>query len=326
MLQRPRRLRTSANIRNLVAETQIRTNGLMYPMFITHSEEGKEEIPSMPGIFRLGQKEALLEVETCLKAGLRYFLLFGVSDGKSEDAHHAWMPNGAVQRALITLKKQFGNEIFLCTDVCLCAYTTHGHCGIVHNHTILNDESHAALSKMALSHAEAGADMVSPSDMMDGRVEAIRNTLDHQGFVHTPIMSYSIKYASSYYGPFRDAAASTPDHGDRKTYQMDYRNRLEANREANLDIAEGADILMVKPALAYLDIIRQLKNATNLPVACYNVSGEYSMVKAAAAKGWLDEAALVRENFSAFTRAGADIIISYHAKDFVTKGWNNLSF
>jgi len=248
-------------------------------------------------------------------------LLFGGGEAKSEEGKSAYKKDTVVADAIKLLKKNFKDEIYIITDVCLCAYTSHGHCGIVKDGHVHNDSSVEAIAKMALTHAEAGADMVAPSDMMDGRVGAIRNLLDEKGFDQTAIMSYSIKFASAYYGPFREAADSAPQYGDRKSYQMDYRNPDEAMKEAWLDELEGADVLMVKPALAYLDIITRLKANTHLPVACYNVSGEYSMVKAAAAKGWIDEKSVVMENMHAFVRAGSNLIITYHARDIVEKGW-----
>jgi len=256
-----------------------------------------------------------------LKLGVNKLLIFGVGEEKSENAISSHQQNSIVSTAISELKKEFKDDIFLISDVCLCAYTTHGHCGVLENGYVKNDESVDILTKMALSHARAGVDMVAPSDMMDGRVGAIRNLMDSNGFTETGVMSYSIKYASAYYGPFREAADSSPQAGDRKAYQMDYRNSLEAMQEAILDENEGADILMVKPALAYLDIIKQLKLNTNLPIACYNVSGEYSMVKAAALKGWIDEGKIVRENLTAFARAGANIIITYHALDALENNW-----
>jgi len=248
-------------------------------------------------------------------------LLFGVGEEKCEDASSAYSQNSVAANAVRELKKAFGDDIYVITDVCTCAYTTDGHCGILHDDYVQNDETVEVLAKMSLAHAQAGADMVAPSDMMDGRILGIREKLDAEGFVNTAIMSYSIKFASAYYGPFREAADSAPNKGDRKAYQMDFRNPNETMREAFLDEEEGADILMVKPALAYLDIIHQLRQNTNLPVACYNVSGEYSMVKAAVQAGWIDEQKVVMENMYAFARSGANIIITYHAKDILEKGW-----
>lgn len=275
----------------------------------------------MPGIHHFSVDTLLRDVEDGLKAGINKLLLFGVGEPKSEDGSSAHGSGSIVPAAVSALKKTFGDDLYVITDVCVCAYTSHGHCGIVHEGYVQNDASVELLSKMALSHAQAGADMVAPSDMMDGRIGAMRNALDENGFVNTGIMSYAVKFASAYYGPFREAADSAPQSGDRKSYQMDARNGNETIREAMLDEEEGADIIMVKPALAYLDIIRRVKESVLLPVACYNVSGEYTMVKTAAAQGYIDEQKIVMENMTAFTRAGADIIITYHARDIVEKGW-----
>jgi porphobilinogen synthase len=280
-----------------------------------------QPIDAMPGISRFTVDLLLKDAEAGLKMGINKVLLFGVGDEKSEDAHAAYDPHSVVPEAVTALKKQFGNDILVITDVCLCAYTTHGHCGLLHDDYVDNDSSVEVIARMALAHARAGADMVAPSDMMDGRVAAIRKKLDENNFVSTALMSYSTKFASAYYGPFRDAAASAPGHGDRKSYQMDFRNRREALRESLHDEAEGADILMVKPALAYLDIIRDLRERSELPIACYNVSAEYSMVKAAAKAGYIDEEKIVMENMTAFARAGADIVITYHAQDILRNGW-----
>jgi porphobilinogen synthase len=253
--------------------------------------------------------------------GLNKVLLFGVGEEKTEDASSSFDKNSIVANAVRELKRAFSDDIYVVTDVCTCAYTTHGHCGILHDNYVQNDQTVDILAQMALAHAQAGADMVAPSDMMDGRIRGMRDKLDQHGFVNTAIMSYSIKFASAYYGPFREAADSAPGKGDRKAYQMDFRNPRETMRESALDEQEGADILMVKPALAYLDVIQNLRASTNLPVACYNVSGEYSMVKAAAANGWIDEQKVVMENMYAFARAGANIIITYHARDILEKNW-----
>jgi porphobilinogen synthase len=321
MIIRPRRNRKNSIVREMVAETRLHKDMLVYPVFAIAGKNQKKEISSMPGIFNYSIDELLKHTEKALKLGVNKFLIFGVGEEKSDSGNSSYKENSIVSRAIKTLKENFKNDIYLISDVCLCAYTNHGHCGILENGYVKNDESVAVLSKMALSHARAGADMVAPSDMMDGRVGAIRNLLDSEGFKETGLMSYSIKYASAYYGPFREAADSSPQSGDRKSYQMDYRNSLEAMLEAMLDENEGADILMVKPALAYLDIIKELKMNTNLPVACYNVSGEYSMVKAAALNGWIDEGKIVRENLIAFARAGANVIITYHALDAVENNW-----
>lgn len=275
----------------------------------------------MPGISNFSSDALIKDVERSLTLGINKILLFGSGEEKAIDARSAYAEDSIVASAIRELRSAFGNDLYIITDVCTCAYTTHGHCGIMHDDYVHNDETVEVLAKMALVHAKAGADMVAPSDMMDGRVLGIREVLDENKFENTAIMSYSIKFASAYYGPFREAAGSAPDKGDRKAYQMDFRNPNEAIREAVLDENEGADILMVKPALAYLDIIRQLKDNTDLPVACYNVSGEYSMVKAAAKMDWIDEQKVVMENMYAFTRAGASIIITYHAREILENKW-----
>lgn len=321
MFKRLRRTRQNPIIRQMVAETQLSKDMFIYPYFVTKGSGIERPIAAMPGISHFSPDTLCRDVEACLRLGLNKFLLFGVDEPKSADAHSAHDPRGAVPTALRRLKAEFGSDAYLITDVCVCAYTDHGHCGVLAGNTVLNDPSIALLAQMALTHAQAGADMVAPSDMMDGRVAAIRQTLDQNSLEHTAIMSYCIKYASSYYGPFREAAGSAPKQGDRRAYQMDYRNSNEALREAEADTDEGADVLMVKPALAYLDIIRRLKDHSLLPVACYNVSGEYSMLKCAAQQGLIDEAAMVMENMYAFARAGVDIIITYHAKELLQKGW-----
>ncbi len=308
-------------MREMTAETRLSKNMFIYPLFVRNGQGIKHEISAMPGIHQFSPDTLVKEVEDCLKLGLDKFLLFGVGEHKDAEATSAYDFSNAVANAVRLLKAEFGNNILIITDVCLCAYTDHGHCGVLHGHEIANDETLDILSKMALMHAEAGADIIAPSDMMDGRVAAIRKTLDDHGFTNTAIMSYSVKFASGYYGPFREAAESAPGFGDRKTYQMDFRNLREAVKEAVTDADEGADILMVKPALAYMDVIAAVKQNTMLPLACYNVSGEYSMVKAAAEKGWIDEQKIVMENMFAFARAGADIIITYHAKEILEKGW-----
>jgi porphobilinogen synthase len=318
---RPRRNRKNPIIREMVAEIRLHKDMLVYPVFAMPGKNLIKEISSMPGIFNYSVDELIKHTEKSLKLGVNKLLIFGVGEKKSENAISSHQQNSIVSTAISELKKEFKDDIFLISDVCLCAYTTHGHCGVLENGYVKNDESVDILTKMALSHARAGVDMVAPSDMMDGRVGAIRNLMDSNGFTETGVMSYSIKYASAYYGPFREAADSSPQAGDRKAYQMDYRNSLEAMQEAILDENEGADMLMVKPALAYLDVIKQLKLNTNLPIACYNVSGEYSMVKAAALKGWIDEGKIVRENLTAFARAGANIIITYHALDALENNW-----
>ena len=320
---RPRRLRRTAALRDLVAETDVKARHLIMPHFVLPAARGEEPIPSMPGITQLGVENLLRAVESDLSLGIKSILLFGHPEdgGKTPDGAAAAAANGAVQKAVRALKKTFGDALVVMTDVCLCAYTDHGHCGVLDHGEVDNDASLEPLVAAALSHAEAGADVVAPSDMMDGRVAAIRDALDDAGFSNVVLLSYAVKYASAYYGPFRDAADSTPASGDRKGYQMDPRNVREALREAALDTAEGADMLMVKPALPYLDVIRAVREASTLPLAAYNVSGEYSAVKAAAANGWLDEAAIVRENLHAIRRAGADQIITYHARDALAKGW-----
>ncbi|MEO1085514.1 MAG: porphobilinogen synthase [Acidobacteriota bacterium] len=322
--QRPRRLRRSAALRDLVAETRVPASALVQPHFVLPRESGREAIPSMPGIERLGYSELLARVEADLALGLRSVLLFGLpAEGqKDPGGAAAAAANGAVQAAVRRLKAEFGSDLVVITDVCLCAYTDHGHCGVLAaDGEVLNDPSLAPLAAAAVSHAEAGADVVAPSDMMDGRVAALRTALDAAGFDATGLLSYAVKYASAYYGPFRDAADSAPGKGDRRGYQMDPRNAREALREASLDVEEGADMVMVKPALAYLDIIRRVADRSPVPVAAYNVSGEFSAVKAAAERGWLDEAAVVAENLHAFRRAGADVIITYHGRDALAGGW-----
>ncbi len=321
MFIRPRRLRKTEILREMVAETRLHKNMFIYPLFVMKGQNLKHEIGAMPGVYHFSADTLSKEIESCLKVGINKFLLFGVGENKDAEATSSFDFTNAVANAVRTMRADFGNDVMITTDVCMCAYTDHGHCGIIHGHEIVNDESVEVLAKMALMHAEAGADIVAPSDMMDGRVGAIRQKLDEGGFSNTAIMSYSVKYASGYYGPFREAADSAPSFGDRKTYQMDFRNPRESLKEALLDADEGADILMVKPALAYLDVIKMVKENTLLPLACYNVSGEYSMVKAASLKGWIDEQRIVMENMHAFARAGADIIITYHAKDILEKGW-----
>lgn len=308
-------------VREMTAETRLSREMFIYPYFIVPGKKIIHKIDAMPGINHFSVDELLRDVEKGLKLGVNKILLFGVGEEKMKDASSSFSNNSVIVKALKELKKKFGEDIYLITDVCVCAYTTHGHCGILHDDYVHNDSSVEVLAKMALAHAQAGADMVAPSDMMDGRVGAIRNLLDGKGLENTAIMSYAIKFASAYYGPFREAADSAPQKGDRKSYQMDFRNGREALKEALLDEQEGADILMVKPALAYMDVISNLRANTLLPVACYNVSGEYSMVKAAAKNGWMDEQKIVMENMHAFSRAGADIIISYHTREMLEKNW-----
>ncbi len=293
----------------------------IYPYFVSPADSGKTAIKSMPGIYQFSISELLKDVEKGLAIGVKRILLFGTGELKSPDAKAASDTDSIIPRAIRELRKRFGKDLYIITDVCLCAYTDHGHCGLIHEGVVDNDRSLPVLAGMAVAHAQAGADMVSPSDMMDGRISAIRDALDENNFQHVPVMAYSVKYASSYYGPFRDAADSAPQVGDRKSYQMDFRNKREALKETIIDLEEGADIVMVKPALAYLDIIKEVKEHSDVPVACYNVSGEYSMVKAAALNGWIDEKNVVMENMYAFSRAGADLIISYHTHDILANGW-----
>ena len=323
MVQRPRRLRKTSISREMIAETRLSQDIFVYPYFVVDGEEIIHPIDSMPGINHYSIDELIRDVEEGLKIGINKILLFGVGEQKTDDASSSYSNNTIIVKAVIALKAKFGNSLYVITDVCVCAYTTHGHCGILENEYVHNDLSVEALAKMALAHAKAGADMVAPSDMMDGRIAAMRQLLDENGFENTAIMSYSIKYASAYYGPFRDAADSAPQKGDRKSYQMDFRNGNESITEGLLDETEGADILMVKPAMAYLDVIFNLRQNTLLPIACYNVSGEYAMVKAASAKGWIDEQKIVMENMYAFARSGANIIISYHTKDILKNNWLN---
>ncbi|MCI5654877.1 MAG: porphobilinogen synthase [Candidatus Pseudoruminococcus sp.] len=313
-MKRFRRLRASENLRSMVRETRISKSDLIYPMFVVEGENIKNPVESMPNIYQYSLdriEEILNEVE---KSGILGILIFGVPKHKDEYATEAYNDNGITQQAVRYIKKNYPSLIII-ADVCLCEYTSHGHCGVVCGEKILNDETLPLLSKMAVSLAKAGADIIAPSDMMDGRVSAIRNVLDENGFIDTPILSYSAKFASAYYSPFRDAAESAPEFGDRKTYQMDYANGREALREIADDISEGADMVMVKPALAYLDIIKSAREKFDLPLVAYNVSGEYAMVKAAAQNGWIDEKKIVSENMIAIKRAGADIIITYHALD-----------
>ena len=318
---RPRRLRTNPLIREMVSETIFSKDMLVYPLFLVPGTAHQSLIPSLADQFHFSVDQAVIEIEKYLHKGLNKFLLFGSGEPKHDDARTAYSENSVVNQGIKALKSRFGKDIYLISDICACAYTPHGHCGIVIGELIDNDLSLAILGKIALSNAASGVDMVAPSDMMDGRVGYIRKLLDQENYGSTGIMSYSIKYASTYYGPFREASGSAPEFGDRKTYQMDFRNPKESLKEAALDEQEGADILMVKPALAYLDIIQSLSQATNLPVACYNVSGEYAMVKAVVKSGLINEKNLVMENMIAFSRAGAKIIISYHARDIILNNW-----
>lgn len=311
---RMRRLRASSNLRSLVRETVVTKDDLVYPVFIKEGKDIKEPVTSMPGIYQYSVDRFGEELDRVLNAGIKAILVFGIPSHKDEMGSEAYNDNGVTQNIIREIKKK-APDIIVIADVCLCEYTSHGHCGIICGHEILNDETLKPLAKMSVSLAKAGADIIAPSDMMDGRVAYIRKALDSNGFKNTPIMAYSAKFASGYYSPFRDAAQSAPSFGDRKTYQMDPANGREAIRECENDIAEGADIIMVKPALAYLDVIKEVSNCTNYPVAAYNVSGEYSMVKAAALNGWIDEKRVVMENLISIKRAGAGIIITYHAID-----------
>ncbi|MFC9597873.1 porphobilinogen synthase [Peribacillus butanolivorans] len=313
---RHRRLRASAGMRALVRETQLHKEDLIYPIFVIDGENVKNEISSMPGIYQLSMDNLGAEMDEVVSLGIKSVILFGVPFDHDKDEHGtgAFHHNGLVQEATRLIKKQYP-EIIVIADTCLCEYTSHGHCGVVEGDRILNDASLNLLAKTAISQAEAGADIIAPSNMMDGFVAAIRAGLDEAGYEDIPIMSYAVKYASAFYGPFREAANGAPQFGDRKTYQMDPANRLEAFREAESDVAEGADFLIVKPALSYMDIIRDVKNNFNLPVVSYNVSGEYSMVKAAANNGWIDEKAIVMEMLTGLKRAGSDLIITYFSKE-----------
>jgi len=311
---RLRRLRKTEQLRSLVRETRVSPEQLIYPLFVMPGKNKKEPIGSMPGVFRISVDQLQKEAEECLRLGITSLLLFGLPEKKDRVGSGAHAGDGIIQRAIGELKKKTP-EIMVVTDVCLCEYTSHGHCGILHNNDVDNDATLEVLARTALSHAQAGADMVAPSDMMDGRVRAIRDLLDEHNLEMVPIMSYSVKYASAFYGPFRDAADCSPQFGDRRSYQMDPANSREALREATLDEEEGADILMVKPAVAYLDIIARLKEEFDLPVAAYHVSGEYAMIKAAAANGWIDEEKVLAETILSIRRAGADIVITYGAKE-----------
>ena len=313
-VHRPRRLRRNENIRRLVRETNLSVDDFIYPLFIEDGENIKIEIPSMPGIYRYSLDRIDEELDEVVELGIPAVLLFGIPSHKDAVGSDTWSEEGIIQKAIRHIKKNYP-QLYVITDVCFCEYTEHGHCGVLHEHDVDNDLTLENTKKQVVSHAKAGADMVAPSGMMDGVVKAIREALDEAGFSNIPIMSYSAKYASAYYGPFRDAAESAPAFGDRRTYQMDPANRREALKEVALDIEEGADIVMVKPALAYLDIISDLRNNFNLPVAAYNVSGEYSMIKAAGKLGWIDEKKVMMETLTSIKRAGADIIITYHAKE-----------
>jgi porphobilinogen synthase len=311
---RPRRLRKNEAFRALIRETQIAPGQLIYPLFVMPGKNIREEIPSMPGVFRISVDQLANEAKECLSLGINGVLLFGLPEKKDAMGSGAHAKNGIIQQAIKELKNKVP-KLMVITDVCLCEYTDHGHCGCIIGGDVDNDATLEILAKTALSHAQAGADMVAPSDMMDGRIAEIRAILDENNFDAIPIMSYAVKYASSFYGPFRDAADCAPQFGDRRSYQMDPANSREALREATLDVDEGADILMVKPAIAYLDIIARLRDEFDLPIAAYHVSGEYAMIKAAAQKGWIDEEKVMQETLLSLRRAGADIIITYYAKD-----------
>jgi porphobilinogen synthase len=311
---RARRLRRNENLRRMVRETFLRVDDLIYPMFSAFGTGIRKEIPSMPGIFQQSLEHIVEEAKEVHALGIPAVILFGIPEFKDAVGQDAYSDTGIIQETIRAIKKAVPN-LTVITDVCLCEYTDHGHCGVIVDGDVDNDETLKLLAAEALSHARAGADIVAPSDMMDGRVAAIRELLDANGFSHIPVMSYAVKYASAYYGPFREAAESTPQFGDRRSYQMDPANRREAFREATLDVQECADFLMVKPALAYLDILRDLKERFDLPLVAYNVSGEYSMIKAAAAKGWIDGDRVMLETLIGMKRAGADLIITYHAKE-----------
>ncbi len=322
MLQRPRRLRTSQTLRNMVRETRVDKSSLVYPIFVTEGKHKKEEIASMPGQYRYSLDCMEEKLEELSKAGVTAVIFFGIPGRKDEYGSGAYAEDGIVQRALRRAKQDF-KELYLIADLCMCEYTSHGHCGILSGQEVDNDKTLEYLAKTAVSQAQAGADMVAPSDMMDGRIKAVRRALDENGFLNTAVMSYSVKYASSFYGPFRTAADSAPAFGDRRSYQMDFHNRREALKEAALDVEEGADLILVKPAMAYADVIREVRNLVNVPVAAYSVSGEYAMVKAAAAAGFLDEEKMICEMAACAYRAGADIYITYFAQElagYIGKG------
>ncbi|WP_075620151.1 porphobilinogen synthase [Paenisporosarcina indica] len=311
---RHRRLRTSDTLRAMVRETYLHTNDLIYPIFVAEGENIKNPIASMPGVFQFSLDHLGAEVDEVVSLGIPSIILFGIPLEKDAEGTQAFHDHGIVQEAIRFVKERHP-DLMVIADTCLCEYTDHGHCGVIENGKVLNDPTLDLLSRTAIAQAKAGADIIAPSNMMDGFVAAIRYGLDEAGFAHIPIMSYAVKYSSAYYGPFRDAANSAPQFGDRKTYQMDYANRNEAMREAASDVEEGADFLIVKPALSYLDIVRDVKNNFDLPIVAYNVSGEYAMVKAAAQNGWIDEQKIVLETLTSMKRAGADLIMTYHAKD-----------
>ncbi len=314
MVKRPRRLRGNENIRRMTRETRLSSDSLIYPLFVKEGTGIREEIPSLDGQWRYSPDRVCEEIENCLTLGVRQVLLFGLPERKDCCGSEAWNPNGVVQQAIRAIKSHYP-EMYVITDVCMCEYTDHGHCGILQGREVDNDKTLEVLSKTALSHVQAGADMVAPSDMMDGRVGAIRSILDENGYQNVPIMAYSAKYASAFYGPFREAAGSAPAFGDRRGYQMDPHNRREALKECALDEEEGADILMVKPALSYGDVIADCAAASRLPIAAYSVSGEYAMIKAAAKAGLIDEQRIMCETALSVFRAGADILITYYARE-----------
>ncbi len=313
-IKRHRRLRYNPLVRDMVRETVLTKNDLIYPMFVVHGENVKHEISSMPGVFQFSIDNLVVECKEIAALGIPAIILFGIPEHKDEVGSEAYAENGIIQQAIRAIKKEVKNLLVI-TDVCMCEYTSHGHCGVLHGDEVLNDETVNLLAREAVSHAEAGADMIAPSDMMDGRIYAIRKALDYKGFNKIPIMSYAAKYASGYYGPFREAAESTPAFGDRRSHQMDIANTNEALREVETDIAEGADIVMVKPAGAYLDVIYRVKEKFGMPTAAYQVSGEYAMIKAAAQNGWIDGQRIMLESLLAIKRAGADMILTYFAKD-----------
>jgi porphobilinogen synthase len=311
---RARRMRRSENLRRLIRETRLSTDNFIYPLFVAPGQKVRREVGSMPGVFQLSVDETVREAAEVHELGIPGVILFGIPERKDAQGSEGYKDSGVVQKATRAIKEKIP-DLLVVTDVCLCEYTDHGHCGVVHDGDVANDESVELLCRMAISHAKAGADIVAPSDMMDGRVGAIREALDEGGYDQIAILSYAVKYASAFYGPFRDAAHSTPKFGDRRSYQMDPANADEGLREALLDVEEGADILMVKPALPYLDVLRRVKTEMSLPVAAYNVSGEYAMLKAAAAQGWIDHDRAMLEMLTSIRRAGADFILTYFAKD-----------
>lgn len=316
LIHRPRRLRRSAALRSLVREVQLTRDDFVLPLFVCTGTGVRREVSSMPGVYNLSVDEVTREATAAFDAGLRSVILFGLPESKDELATGAYAENGVVQQAIRSIRKATP-EMLIMADTCLCEYTSHGHCGVVSDGAVLNDESLKLLARTALSQAEAGADVVAPSAMMDGQVNAIRETLDEAGFDNTAIMAYAVKYASAFYGPFREAADSAPAFGDRRAYQMDPPNAREAMREAELDYSEGADILMIKPATVYLDIVRMVRDRFDLPVAAYHVSGEYALIKAAAQKGWIDEERVMLETLTSIKRAGADIILTYYAREAI---------